>query len=385
MKLPIFSEDSIVHTLNQILSFAIEHRASDIHFEPYEYIYRIRIRQDGLLREIAQPPLSQTNYLLARLKILANLDITERRLPQDGRFKFSYQGRCVDCRLSTCPTLFGEKATVRLLQTHHSLLSLSDLGMTESQLQQFNSALHAHHGMILVCGPTGSGKTLTLYTALAELNKPEVNIVTVEDPIEIPLEGINQMAVSVKTQFTFATALRTLMRQDPDVIMVGEIRDGETAEIATKAAQTGHLVLSTLHTHNTFESLLRLTHLGVALHYLQESLSLIVSQTLIRRLCVYCKKPHLCLPEELLSQGFSNEDLTDLQLFVPVGCEQCYQGFKGRIGVFELMPISENLKAQMTPKNLFNLRKSAHVTSLRQHALEKAKLGLTSLDEVNRV
>ncbi|HSW70391.1 MAG TPA: type IV-A pilus assembly ATPase PilB, partial [Gammaproteobacteria bacterium] len=331
----------VVNYVNRVLLDAIDKGASDIHFERYEDTYRIRFRQFGILYPITAPPLKLANYLLARIKVMSNLDITEHRVPQDGRFKLIVsRKRAVDFRVSVCPTLFGEKIVLRILDPSHTFEGVEKLGMGPDQQEHLLNALKHSQGMILVTGPTGSGKTVSLYSSLNYLNSSEKNISTVEDPVEIPLEGVNQVNINLKTGLTFAVALRAFLRQDPDIIMVGEIRDLETAEIAIKASQTGHLVLSTLHTNSAPETISRLISMGVESYNLATSLTVVVAQRLLRVLCNFCKRKQE-LPEAiLLKEGFNKEDLPGLQLYEAASCEHCLQGFKGRTGIFEVMPIS---------------------------------------------
>ena len=380
----------VVNYLNRILLDAIEKKASDIHFEHYENNYRIRFRQHGVLYPINSPPLKLANYLLARIKVMSDLDITEHRTPQDGRFKLIIsRKRAVDFRVSICPTLFGEKVVLRILDTSQTLQDIESLGMEKTQEVNFVDSLQHSQGMILVTGPTGSGKTVTLYSALNFLNIAEKNISTVEDPVEIPMQGINQVIVNLKTGLTFATALRSFLRQDPDIIMVGEIRDIETAEIAVKAAQTGHLVLSTLHTNSAPESVARLMNMGVAPYNLASSLTIVIAQRLVRVLCDLCKQEEDLSPETLLKEGFSKEEIKSVKLYKPVGCDYCIHGFKGRVGIFEVMPISEDLEQLiMKGADAIQLTQQARkdgVEGLREAGLKKVKQGVTSLAELNRV
>jgi type IV pilus assembly protein PilB len=362
-----YAEDAhIIKLVDQILHEAIEKGASDIHFEPYETNYRIRFRIDGMLHEITNPDFSLVNRLTARLKIMSNLDISERRLPQDGRFSVSSR----DCRINTCPTLFGEKIVVRILNVNNELLEIDEIGLEKQQQKIFLDAINRPQGMILVTGPTGSGKTVSLYAALNELNSINKNISTVEDPIEINLNGINQVQVNNKIGLDFTTTLRAFLRQDPDIIMVGEIRDLETADIAIKAAQTGHLVLSTLHTNNANETITRLLNMGIAQFNINSSLSLIIAQRLVRKLCPHCKRENKIAHNILLEQGFLESELDNLIIYTGNGCEHCYKGYRGRIGIFEVMPITED---------------SANISGLREAALNKVRQGLTSLEEINRV
>lgn len=380
----------VVNYVNRILLDAIEKRASDIHFEHYEEAYRIRFRQHGILYPITAPPLKLANYLLARLKVMSNLDITEHRVPQDGRFKLIIsRKRAVDFRVSVCPTLFGEKVVLRILDASLVSQGLDQIGMNPIQKEHFLEALHRSQGMILVTGPTGSGKTVTLYSALNFLNSPDKNISTVEDPVEIPVQGINQVHVNLKAGLTFAVALRSFLRQDPDVIMVGEIRDLDTAEIAVKAAQTGHLVLSTLHTNSAPETITRLMNMGVPSYNLASSLAIIIAQRLVRSLCENCRIKEEYPEETLLKEGFKKEELSTLTIYGPGSCEQCIHGFKGRIGIFEVMPISSEMaELMMRGANALEITaqaKAEGITNLRESGLDKVKKGLTSLAELNRV
>jgi len=383
-------ETPIVRFVNKVLLDAIRSGASDIHVEPYEKAYRIRVRSDGILREIARPPLTLAARIASRLKIMAQMDIAERRLPQDGRIKMKLsRTRAVDFRVNTLPTLWGEKIVLRILDPGSAQMGIDALGYEPEQKQMYLHALQQSQGMILVTGPTGSGKTVSLYTGLNILNTSEINISTAEDPVEINLEGINQVAVNPRIGLTFASALRAFLRQDPDVIMVGEIRDLETAEIAIKAAQTGHLVLSTLHTNSAAETLTRLRNMGVPSYNLATSVSLIIAQRLARRLCNHCKQP-VTLPEAaLLEAGFSSAALADLQLFAPRGCEACHDGYKGRVGIYEVVPVTDALaRIIMQDGNALEIADQARregFGSLRDAALRKVAAGLTSLEEANRV
>lgn len=380
----------VVNYINKVLIDAIEKKASDIHFEQYENNYRIRFRQHGILYPITAPPLKIANFLLARLKVMSSLDITEHRLPQDGRFKLILsKNRAVDFRVSICPNLFGEKTVLRILDATSTVQKIEMLGMEPEQNTHFVEALQHSQGMILVTGPTGSGKTVTLYSALHYLNSPEKNISTVEDPVEIPVQGINQVNVNLKTGLSFAVALRAFLRQDPDIIMVGEIRDLETAEIAVKAAQTGHLVLSTLHTNSAPETVTRLMNMGIAPYNLASSLKIVIAQRLLRILCENCKKEEKVSDDILLKEGFKKEEIGTFKLYSPGGCDHCIQGFKGRVGIFEVMPITETL-AQLIMESSSSLALTAQakkegMTTLRESGLNKVKLGITSLAELNRV
>jgi type IV pilus assembly protein PilB len=384
------NKSPIVKSLDKILLDAISKQASDIHFEPYEKYCRIRFRIDGILYEMNPQSLRIANFLTARLKVMANLDISERRIPQDGCFKINLSmDRSVNFRLNTCPTLYGEKAVVRILESFHQGIDLNNLGMNESQRNTVIDALKSAQGIILVTGPTGSGKTATLYCALDRLNTTEVNISSVEDPIEIQLFGINQVQINLKTGLTFSSALRAFLRQDPDIIMVGEIRDLETAEIAVRAAQTGHLILSTLHTNSATETLVRLSNIGIPPFNIASSIILIIAQRLIRRLCNHCKEETFIPRRILLNEGFYPEELIHLVNYKARGCEHCYHGYKGRIGVYEILPISDEMtRLIIKNKSALQLKEQARLENtqdLRRSALEKVKERITSLEEINRV
>jgi type IV pilus assembly protein PilB len=381
----------VVEFVNQILDAAIQKRASDIHFEPYEQEYRIRYRQDGLLTEIAKPPLHLASRISARIKVMANLDIAERRKPHDGRFQLQLnKSHKVDFRVSTCPTINGEKIVIRILDTNHSQLNVNSLGLNPLQKECFLQSLAKPQGLILATGPTGSGKTLTLYTALNLLNSKELNISTVEDPVEIKIPGINQVHINLKTGLTFGNILRSFLRQDPDIIMVGEIRDLETAELAIKAAQTGHLVLSTLHTNSAAETLTRLGNLGIEAFNIASSVTLLIAQRLARRLCEHCKtiRDDLSL-QELIKRGFSEEDLKTLKIYKAVGCSQCTKGYHGRLGLFELMPISKTMAELIVSGansfEILSLAEAEGMISIYQSGLEKIKQGLTTFEDLDRV
>ena len=383
------NEAPIVRFVNQMLLRAINIGASDVHFEPYENIYRVRFRQDGILTEVAKPPIAMSPRIAARIKVMAQLDIAERRVPQDGRIKMHLsKKRAIDFRVNTLPTLFGEKAVLRILDPTQAKLGIEVLGYEDNQKKLFLDAIHKPQGMVLVTGPTGSGKTVSLYTALNILNTPEVNISTAEDPVEINFAGINQVNVNLKTGMTFANALRAFLRQDPDIIMVGEVRDLETAEIAIKAAQTGHMVLSTLHTNSAPQTLTRLMNMGVAPYNIASSVSLIIAQRLARRLHS-CKDEDHVPPEELINQGFREDELENLTIFRAVGCDQCNKGYKGRVGIYEVMPVTEDIgRIIMAGGNAIEIADQAKregVNNLRQSGLNKVRLGLTSLEEINRV
>lgn len=380
----------IVRFVNKVLLDAINKGASDIHVEPYEKIFRIRFRQDGVLHEVASPPLAMANRLVARLKVMSRMDIAERRVPQDGRIKMKLsKKRAIDFRVNTCPTLFGEKVVLRILDPTSAQLGIDVLGYEEDQKQLYLENLKKPYGMILVTGPTGSGKTVSLYTGLNILNTSDRNISTCEDPVEINLAGINQCNMNPKAGLTFASALRAFLRQDPDIIMVGEIRDLETAEIAIKAAQTGHMVMSTLHTNDAPQTLTRLANMGVPPYNIASSVNLIIAQRLARRLCNNCKQPVSVPREALLEEGFKEEDLNNLTLFGPVGCDQCVDGYKGRVGVYQVMPVTESIgRIIMENGNSLQIAdqaKNEGVSDLRESGLKKVRAGLTSLDEINRV
>ena len=386
-------EAPIVRFINKVLLDAIKSGASDIHFEPYEKAYRVRFRTDGILHEVARPPTNLATRLAARLKVMSQMDISERRVPQDGRIKMKIsKSRAIDFRVNTLPTLFGEKIVLRILDPSSAKLGIDALGYEDAQKQLYLDALNQPQGMILVTGPTGSGKTVSLYTGLNILNTPERNISTAEDPVEINLEGINQVQVNAKVGLTFAEALRSFLRQDPDIVMVGEIRDLETAEIGIKAAQTGHLVLSTLHTNSAPETLTRLLNMGVPAFNVATTVSLIIAQRLARRLCSNCKKPADDIPDDILTaEGFDDIGIErkDLELYHPVGCSQCSNGYKGRVGVYEVVRITPKISSLiMEGGNALQIAELAKVegfNSLRISALRKAAEGVTSLEEANRV
>ncbi len=381
----------IVRFVNRVLLDAINRGASDIHCEPYENVYRVRLRQDGILHEIAKPPVTLAARISARIKVMSHMDIAERRVPQDGRIKMNLsKKRSIDFRVNTLPTLWGEKVVLRILDPSSARLGIDALGYEEDQKAAFLKAIHKPQGMVLVTGPTGSGKTVSLYTALNILNTAEVNISTAEDPVEINLPGINQVNVNPKTGMTFANALRAFLRQDPDIIMVGEIRDLETAEIAIKAAQTGHMVLSTLHTNDAPQTLNRLMNMGVAPYNIASSVTLIIAQRLARRLCRHCKAPVPNIPkEELLKLGFRPDELDGLVIYRPVGCDQCTGGYKGRVGVYQVMTVSEEMgRIMMRGGNAIDLADQAGregVRDLRASGLLKVRQGITSLEEINRI
>ena len=374
--------------LQKMLQQAVNLHASDLHFDPYEFEYRIRFRIDGELHDITTAPLTLKERLASRIKILSRLDISEKRVPQDGRMKLSMaQGQAIDFRVSTLPTLFGEKVVIRILDPAAAQMGLDSLGLESDEKERLLRALRQPHGMVLVTGPTGSGKTVSLYTCLNLLNQPSVNISTVEDPSEINLPGINQVNVNEKAGLTFAAALRSFLRQDPDIMMVGEIRDLETADIAIKAAQTGHLVLSTLHTNDAPTTLTRMRNMGIPSFNVAASVILITAQRLLRRLCERCKQPVSVSPQALTEAGFKSGDLKeDWVLYRPQGCEHCRNGYQGRLGVHQVMPVSEEIQ-RIILRDGSDLEIAAQaqaegVRSLRQSGLVKVKLGLTSLEEV---
>ncbi|GEK73650.1 MULTISPECIES: type IV-A pilus assembly ATPase PilB [Halomonas] len=380
----------IVKFVNKILLDAIRRGASDIHFEPYETSYRVRFRIDGILHDVAHPPFAMRSRIAARLKVMARLDISERRLPQDGAIKLKVSSsRSIDFRVNSLPTVYGEKLVLRILDPGSAQMGIEQLGFTPEQRAMYEGVLDHPQGMILVTGPTGSGKTVTLYTGINILNEIERNICTAEDPVEIKVPGVNQVNVLPKIGLDFASALRAFLRQDPDVVMVGEIRDLETAEIAVKASQTGHLVLSTVHTNSAAETLTRLANMGVAPFNIASSVSLIIAQRLARRLCPDCKQPADIPHEALLAQGFSEEEVQSATIYEPVGCQHCTQGFKGRVGIYEVVPISEAMSQLiMTHGNAMDFdtqaREEGH-PDLRRSGLFKVMQGMTSLAEVNRV
>lgn len=381
----------IVKFVNKILLEAIKKGASDIHFEPYEKEYRIRYRQDGILHEVATPPVSLSTRITARIKVMSNLDISERRVPQDGGFKMKIsKARSIDFRVSTCPTTNGEKVVMRILDPAAAKLGIEALGFSSLQRELFLKAIERPQGMILVTGPTGSGKTVSLYTALNILNTSEVNISTAEDPVEIKVPGINQVNINPKSGLTFSGALRSFLRQDPDIIMVGEIRDLETAEIAVKAAQTGHLVLSTLHTNSASETLNRLVNMGVPTFNIASSVTIIIAQRLARKLCEQCKILRDDFTTQgLLELGFTNEDMVHIKLYKAVGCNQCTNGYRGRIGLYEVLKMTKGIGQMiMNGANSLEILKAAEndgMITIYQSGLEKVKQGITTIEEVNRV
>jgi type IV pilus assembly protein PilB len=380
----------IVKFVNKVLVDAIKRGASDIHFEPYENNYRVRLRMDGILRAVASPPNKLSPRISSRLKVMSGLDIAERRVPQDGRIKLNLsKTKSVDFRVSTCPTLFGEKVVLRILDGSAAKLGIEKLGYEDLQQKLFLDAIEKPYGMVLVTGPTGSGKTVSLYTALNILNVEGRNISTVEDPVEIRVPGINQVQQNAKRGMTFAAALRSFLRQDPDVIMVGEIRDLETAEIAVKAAQTGHMVLSTLHTNDAPQTIARLMNMGIAPFNITSSVTLVIAQRLARRLHD-CKRAMNLPAAALLAEGFTQAEIdAKLQLFEAVGCSACNEGYKGRTGIYQVMPMSEDIQriilAGGNALQIAEAAKKSGVSDLRMSALLKAKNGVTSLAEINRV
>ena len=381
----------IVRFVNKVMLDAIKKGASDIHFEPYEKSYRIRQRIDGVLKEVAVPPVQLNQKISARIKVMARLDIAERRVPQDGRIKMRLsKNRSIDFRVSTCPMLFGEKTVMRILDPSSAMLGIDALGYEPFQKELYLKYLKKPQGMILVTGPTGSGKTVSLYTGLNILNVEDTNISTAEDPAEIILAGVNQVNVNPKVGLTFAAALRAFLRQDPDVVMVGEVRDLETAEIAIKAAQTGHLVLSTLHTNDAPQTLTRLVDMGVKPYAIATSVSLIIAQRLARRLCGHCKQPRDIPAEALLTEGFREPDVdAGIRIYGPKGCSNCTDGYKGRVGLYQVMPVTEAMgRIIMEGGSAISVGDQARqegVWDLRTAGLNKVKDGLTSLEEVNSV
>ena len=381
----------VVRFVNKVLLDAIKRGASDIHFEPYEKNFRVRTRLDGVLSEVASPPVALSNKVCARLKVMSRMDIAERRVPQDGRIKMRLsKNRAIDFRVNTCPTLYGEKVVLRILDPSSASIGIDALGYEEQQKNLYMKHLAKPYGMILVTGPTGSGKTVSLYTGLGILNTEDRNISTAEDPAEINMPGINQVNVNPKVGLTFASSLKAFLRQDPDVIMVGEIRDLETAEIAIKAAQTGHLVLSTLHTNDAPRTLSRLVDMGVKPYAIATSVSLIIAQRLARKLCDNCKEVRDVPREALEKEGFTAEDMdAGLTIFGPVGCKSCNEGYKGRLGIFQVMEVSETMgRIIMEGGNAMQIADQAvseGVIDLRRAGLNKVQNGITSLEEINRV
>lgn len=387
------TEDApVVKFVNKMLVDAIRMGASDLHFEPYEKSYRVRFRVDGVMQVISRPPVQLAGKIAARLKVMSQMDISERRAPQDGRIKLKLsKNKAIDFRVNSCPTLFGEKLVLRILDPSSAMLGIDALGYEPDQKELFLEALEKPQGMMLITGPTGSGKTVSLYTGLNILNTPETNISTAEDPVEINLEGINQVNVNPKVGLTFSTALKAFLRQDPDIVMVGEIRDLETAEIAIKAAQTGHMVLSTLHTNSAPETLTRLRNMGVASFNIATSVNLVVAQRLARRLCKSCKRPTSIPKQSLLEIGFTEEDLAnpDNVIYEPVGCSECREGYKGRVGIYEVMKIYPEIsRIIMEDGNAIEIKDAAikkGFRDLRRSGIMKVLQGTTSIQEMYRV
>jgi type IV pilus assembly protein PilB len=380
----------IVRYVNKILLDSVKQGVSDIHMEPYEKTFRIRYRSDGILRQVASPPPSIANRLVSRLKVMSKMDIAERRVPQDGRIKMTLsKNRAIDFRVNTCPTLFGEKVVLRILDPTSAQLGIEKLGFEPEQQRIFLEAINKPYGLVLVTGPTGSGKTVTLYTGLNILNTMERNISTAEDPVEITVEGINQVNMNPKAGLTFASALRAFLRQDPDVIMVGEIRDLETAEIAVKAAQTGHLVLSTLHTNDAPQTLNRLLQMGIPPFNIVAAVNLIMAQRLGRRLCEHCKVPANFPNKILLDAGFKEEELTELKVFSAVGCEHCTNGYKGRVGVYQVLTLTDKMRTLIlnggNTDQLAACALAEGFNDLRRSGLNKVRMGVTSLEEIDRI
>ena len=381
----------IVKFVNKVLIDAIKKGASDIHFEPYEADYRVRLRIDGILKQVAKMPVKLNQRITARLKVMAQLDIAEKRVPQDGRIKLNLsKTKQIDFRVSTLPTLFGEKVVLRILDGSAAKLGIDKLGYEPPQQKLFEEAIHKPYGMVLVTGPTGSGKTVSLYTALGILNDETRNISTAEDPVEIRLPGVNQVQQNVKRGMTFAAALRSFLRQDPDIIMVGEIRDLETAEIAIKAAQTGHMVLSTLHTNDAPQTIARLMNMGIAPYNITSSVTLVIAQRLCRRLCPKCKRAADLPANALLAEGFTADEVHEgFTVYEAVGCDECTGGYKGRVGIYQVMPMLDEIQAIVlqggNAMQIAEVAQQAGVKDLRQSALLKVRNGLTSLAEINRV
>ncbi|UUW71678.1 type IV-A pilus assembly ATPase PilB [Pseudomonas oryzihabitans] len=380
----------VVKFVNKMLLDAIKKGSSDLHFEPYEKMYRVRFRTDGVLHEAARPPVQLVSRISARLKVMSNMDISERRKPQDGRVKLKVsKTKSIDFRVNTLPTLWGEKIVMRILDSSSAQMGIDALGYEDAQKELYLQALKQPQGMILVTGPTGSGKTVSLYTGLNILNTEDINISTAEDPVEINLEGINQVNVNPRQGLDFSQALRAFLRQDPDVIMVGEIRDLETAEIAIKAAQTGHMVMSTLHTNSAAETLTRLRNMGVPAFNLATSVNLIIAQRLARKLCNKCKRIHEVPREALLAEGFREEEIGSFTLYQPIGCEDCNAGYRGRVGIYEVVKVTPALQQMIMEEGnsieiAARMRKEGF-NDLRRSGLVKAMQGITSLEEINRV
>ncbi|MCG3878011.1 type IV-A pilus assembly ATPase PilB [Psychrobacter sp. Ps6] len=385
-------EAPVVKFVNKMLVDAIRMGASDLHFEPYEKSFRVRFRVDGVMEKIANPPVQLANKIAARLKVMSQMDISERRVPQDGRIKLKIsKTKAIDFRVNSLPTLFGEKIVLRILDPSSAMLGIDALGYEPDQQEMFLEALHKPQGMLLITGPTGSGKTVSLYTGINILNTGATNISTAEDPVEINLEGINQVNVNAKVGLTFANALKSFLRQDPDIVMVGEIRDLETAEIAIKAAQTGHMVLSTLHTNSAPETLTRLRNMGVASFNIATSVNLVIAQRLARRLCKNCKKPINIPRQSLLEIGFTDADLdnSDNVIYEPVGCNECREGYKGRVGIYEVMKVSPDIsRIIMEDGNAIDIKDAAlknGFRDLRRSGVLKVLQGVTSIQEMMRV
>lgn len=385
-------EAPVVKFINKMLVDAIRMGASDLHFEPYEKSYRVRFRVDGVMQKMANPPVQLANKLAARLKVMSQMDISERRLPQDGRIKLKLsKNKAIDFRVNSLPTLFGEKIVLRILDPSSAMLGIEALGYEPDQKEMFLEALNKPQGMLLITGPTGSGKTVSLYTGINILNTGETNISTAEDPVEINLEGINQVNVNQKVGLTFANALKSFLRQDPDIVMVGEIRDLETAEIAIKAAQTGHMVLSTLHTNSAPETLTRLKNMGVASFNIATSVNLVIAQRLARRLCKHCKKPIDIPRQSLIEIGFTDADLDNPNnlIYEPVGCNECREGYKGRVGIYEVMKVSQDIsRIIMEDGNAIDIKDAAlknGFRDLRRSGIMKVLQGITSIQEMLRV
>lgn len=385
-------EAPVVKFVNKMLVDAIRMGASDLHFEPYEKSFRVRFRVDGVMQKMANPPVQLANKIAARLKVMSQMDISERRVPQDGRIKLKIsKNKAIDFRVNSLPTLFGEKIVLRILDPSSAMLGIDALGYEPDQQEMFLEALHKPQGMLLITGPTGSGKTVSLYTGINILNTGATNISTAEDPVEINLEGINQVNVNPKVGLTFANALKSFLRQDPDIVMVGEIRDLETAEIAIKAAQTGHMVLSTLHTNSAPETLTRLRNMGVASFNIATSVNLVIAQRLARRLCQNCKKPISIPRQSLLEIGFTDTDLdnTDNVIYEPVGCNECREGYKGRVGIYEVMKVSPDIsRIIMEDGNAIDIKDAAiknGFRDLRRSGILKVLQGVTSIQEMMRV
>jgi type IV pilus assembly protein PilB len=380
----------IVKFVNKILLDAIKKGASDIHLEPFEKIFRIRFRTDGMLHKVASPPANIANRIISRIKVMSKMDIAERRVPQDGRIKMKLsRTRAIDFRVSTCPTLFGEKVVLRILDPTSAQLGIEKLGFEPEQQEFFLNAINKPYGMVLVTGPTGSGKTVSLYTGLNILNTIERNISTAEDPVEITVEGINQVNMNPKAGLTFATSLRAFLRQDPDIIMVGEIRDLETAEIAVKAAQTGHMVLSTLHTNDAPQTLNRLLQMRIPAFNIVSSVLLIMAQRLARRLCERCKEDSKFPEATLIEAGFTADDIGTFTAYKAVGCDHCNDGYKGRVGIYQVMPISDAMRSKIlnncNAMELADQAASENINDLRRSGLLKIMQGITSIEEVDRV